>query len=473
MPIIAEAILGITAIMGNTLGAGGGNYFDTAVFNALVPKEGPKALALNAPFTSSNTSFLIDFTLTQTQSFISIIQGVYINNYLNDDVLTMTIQGTNQTLTFPANSMGYLPLLVSKPSQITVSSQGQVTVQLIFLNVPVPAIIWPESSGGGGGTTAPLQDGLFAATTTATGSWIAGAIFGVPEGSVGEAAALSMDSVGNLRVIASAYQPSTGNDVPIQVDEFGNLIITSYDTIYTQDASDGPVSPGTAASYSSLAGGVYNATAPTLTTGQQAALQLDAAGNLKTNIAADADNPIPTSDAADGPVSPGTAATKSMLGGGVYNSLAPTLTTGQQVSLQLDVNGNLKIAGGAALTSALGTPGPTTGSSGYVTGLRLTSALANTGVIKSSAGLLYLLCLINMTAAVAYLHIYNQATAPTLGTSTPLMTFPMAAGQAVYAPFTIPPRFSTGMAYALTTDNAAAPATGVTVGGIEGTIGYL
>jgi hypothetical protein len=55
----------------------------------------------------------------------------------------------------------------------------------------------------------------------------------------------------------------------------------------TKDQADGPVAPGTVATYSSLAGGQYNATPPTLTDTQQAALQVDANGRLlvdaKTN----------------------------------------------------------------------------------------------------------------------------------------------------------------------------------------------
>lgn len=50
----------------------------------------------------------------------------------------------------------------------------------------------------------------------------------------------------------------------------------------TKDQSDGPVAPGTVASFSQLSGGQYNSTPPTLTNTQQAALQLDASGNLKT-----------------------------------------------------------------------------------------------------------------------------------------------------------------------------------------------
>lgn len=48
----------------------------------------------------------------------------------------------------------------------------------------------------------------------------------------------------------------------------------------TKDQADGPVAPGTAASFSTLIGGVYNTALPTLTNGQQAAFQLDSSGRL-------------------------------------------------------------------------------------------------------------------------------------------------------------------------------------------------
>lgn len=54
-------------------------------------------------------------------------------------------------------------------------------------------------------------------------------------------------------------------------------------------------------------------------------------------------NPWITSDLADGSVTGGSAGSKSMLGGGQYNTTPPTLTTGQQAALQLDINGNLKV----------------------------------------------------------------------------------------------------------------------------------
>jgi hypothetical protein len=51
----------------------------------------------------------------------------------------------------------------------------------------------------------------------------------------------------------------------------------------TLSAPQGSVSGGTVGTKSELAGGQYNTSAPTLTNGQQAALQLDSSGNLKTS----------------------------------------------------------------------------------------------------------------------------------------------------------------------------------------------
>lgn len=54
-----------------------------------------------------------------------------------------------------------------------------------------------------------------------------------------------------------------------------------------------------------------------------------------------------------GSASGGTAAASSTLSGGIYNSSAPTLTTGQQASLQLDVSGNLKTSGTATVSGTV------------------------------------------------------------------------------------------------------------------------
>ena len=71
-----------------------------------------------------------------------------------------------------------------------------------------------------------------------------------------------------------------------------------------------------------------------------------------------------TSDAADGAVSNGTAAGKSILGGLIYLSSAPTLTSGNQNSLLGDVSGNLLVNLKTALPAGSNTIGAVTQASG-------------------------------------------------------------------------------------------------------------
>lgn len=183
------------------------------------------------------------------------------------------------------------------------------------------------------------------------------------------------------------------NVAGVQIDPRSIRALTATDVVtaqqgtspwVTKDQSDGPVTPGTVASFSQLMGGQFNSTLPTLTTGQQAAIQVDSSGRIligagtatigavtqgttpwvenlsqvggsaialgQTTMSASlpvtiASNQtaLSTKDAADGPVAAGTAAANSLLGGLVFNTAAPTVTNGQQVALQGDSSGNLKV----------------------------------------------------------------------------------------------------------------------------------
>ena len=182
-------------------------------------------------------------------------------------------------------------------------------------------------------------------------------------------------------------QDSTGNTVNyVSADANGNMAVKDY--------SDGPVTPGTVASASALIGGQFNTALPTLTTGQQSAIQVDSSGRLiispttqgllaedhnygtvgantlrtasqigNATGAADFNSGATgaqtlrvqanqgaagaaawlTTDAADGPVTPGAVASKSMLGGGQFNTTLPTLTNGQQAAFQMDSTGHLMV----------------------------------------------------------------------------------------------------------------------------------
>ena len=82
------------------------------------------------------------------------------------------------------------------------------------------------------------------------------------------------------------------------------------------------------------------------------------------------------------------------------------------------------------------------------------AASGNPDFLKASAGDLTKFWGLN-GAAITYVQIYNKASAPTIGTDTPILTFPVAANAAFDV--TIPNGglyFATGIAYAFTTDAA-------------------
>lgn len=100
----------------------------------------------------------------------------------------------------------------------------------------------------------------------------------------------TISSGGALKVDGSAVtQPVSIATAPVLVA--GSAIIgkvgidqtTPGTTNGVQDISDGPVSAGTAATKSSLAGAVYNSSLLTPTNGQQFAMQADANGRLRMN----------------------------------------------------------------------------------------------------------------------------------------------------------------------------------------------
>jgi hypothetical protein len=109
---------------------------------------------------------------------------------------------------------------------------------------------------------------------------------------------------------------------------------------------------------------------------------------------------------------------------------------------------------------------------GVATFSRLSAATAATGYVKGAPGQVYSYDLINTQASIRYLHLYNQATAPTLGTSVPILTIPLAASSKTSLSIDAGWAFSTGIAYGVTTDDAATPATTASAGDVQGTVGY-
>lgn len=80
-----------------------------------------------------------------------------------------------------------------------------------------------------------------------------------------------------------------------------------------------------------------------------------------------------------------------------------------------------------------------------------TTASTNATSVKTSASTLYELTLSNPTATPIFVKFYNKASAPTVGTDVPLLTYPVPAGSTQTVEFgATGKRFSTGIAWAAT-----------------------
>lgn len=93
---------------------------------------------------------------------------------------------------------------------------------------------------------------------------------------------------------------------------------------------------------------------------------------------------------------------------------------------------------------------PTTGGGWSVSRL-LSGASTNATSAKASAGIVGGWFLYNANAAVRYLKIYNKASAPTVGSDTPVLTIPIPPGAGANVEWANGINFATGIAYATTT----------------------
>lgn len=96
---------------------------------------------------------------------------------------------------------------------------------------------------------------------------------------------------------------------------------------------------------------------------------------------------------------------------------------------------------------------PTT-SGGTTPHKKISAASTNATSLKASAGQLYSIAAFNLNAAARFLKIYDKASAPTVGTDTPVLTFLLpgnTAGAGFTTDFAAGIAFANGIAYALTT----------------------
>ena len=102
----------------------------------------------------------------------------------------------------------------------------------------------------------------------------------------------------------------------------------------------------------------------------------------------------------------------------------------------------------------------------------ISAASTNATVVKASAGQVYTIHVGNLNAAVRYLKLYNKATAPTVGTDTPVQTYAIPATGVFNIQFSGGLAFATGIGFAITSGIADADTGAVSADEHVVNIGY-
>lgn len=104
----------------------------------------------------------------------------------------------------------------------------------------------------------------------------------------------------------------------------------------------------------------------------------------------------------------------------------------------------------------------------------LSLATTNAASIKASAGKVFAGSFMNASAAVKYVRLYNLATAPTVGTSTPYAVIAIPATSSKEVEFgTLGINFGTGIAIAITNAATDLDATAVAAGDVRVLLSYI
>lgn len=139
------------------------------------------------------------------------------------------------------------------------------------------------------------------------------------------------------------------------------------------------------------------------------------------------------------------------------------------------ISGTQPVSGSVTVSGSLTSAGTTTNTPATPTADNHNSAATtNARVIKASAGTVYSIKASNVNAAARFLKLYNTSTAPTVGTTVPVLTIPIPATGLADVEFgALGHRFTTGISMALTTGMADSDTAAVAANEIKVVTSYI
>lgn len=210
--------------------------------------------------------------------------------------------------------------------------------------------------------------------------------------------------------------------------------------------------------------GKYTSTTRTVADGEVTVPSLDAGGNIKTATGALVVTAAPSASAANGTHTPLTVDAYSALRVMPAEVLAGADGNSNTFLAGIRMSGNWGILQTAGYTFN-GASWDRTRKPSAVARLLSAAASTNSTNVKASAGDVFRISGYNNNAAARFLKLYNKATAPTVGTDTPVATYRLPPT----AQFDIELHslyFSLGIGYGITTAAADADTGALTAGDI-------
>jgi len=235
------------------------------------------------------------------------------------------------------------------------------------------------------------------------------------------------------------------------------------------------IASATAGQSGPLVMGAVTTAAPTYTTAQTNPLSLTTAGLLRVD-GSGATQPVSGTVAATQSgtwtVQPGnTANTTAWLVTGTGGTFPVTGTfwqATQPVSIAATVNTNATQSGTWTVQRI-----QNANSTGLTQTRVVAAATTNATSLKASAGNIAAIDLFNVAAYMVFLKLYNKASAPTVGTDTPVWTIPIPASGGFSIDFSQGEYFSTGIAFAITKLQADSDTTVLVAGDVTGRIKWV
>lgn len=288
-------------------------------------------------------------------------------NYPSSSAVTIAAQGSNgavaptQTLQVGGpNNLGNLtPITLDALGNLnvnvtsSVAPAGSATAANQVLEIAQLTAINSNTTGLAQETTLSALNAKFSSLgqkTMANSAPVVIASDQSPISAVLQSEGLTNDPQPLYSILIGGHSP--GGDLKALVTTNAGILQVNVNggNVNTVDGSDGPVSPGAVATYSSLAGGQYNTPMPTLANNDQVALQVDINGKLITALPTNAAQEtggnlasiLSATQNEQGSAAGGAAAAVSVLSGGIYRLAPPTLTNGQQIGLQVTTEGYLR-----------------------------------------------------------------------------------------------------------------------------------